>query len=166
MSVACGLFHTLALSNIGDVYAWGRGFEGQLGILQSVETSASPLLIPAYFKKNGSKLDKVEKSPIRLIACGAYHSMAIDSNQELYCWGEARYGQTGHGKTIKEPLPTQVSLSKDGHNKKVEMVSGGFGHSLALTTGGEMFSWGLNVKGELGLGEYLRKRGEQKGAIY
>jgi alpha-tubulin suppressor-like RCC1 family protein len=32
-SLACGLYHTLALSSIGDVYAWGRGFEGQLGIL-------------------------------------------------------------------------------------------------------------------------------------
>ncbi|PHS62054.1 MAG: hypothetical protein COB09_16085 [Thalassobium sp.] len=26
--MACGEFHTLALSDIGDVYSWGKGFEG------------------------------------------------------------------------------------------------------------------------------------------
>ena len=33
VSIACGMYHTLALSDIGDVYSWGRGFEGQLGLL-------------------------------------------------------------------------------------------------------------------------------------
>lgn len=33
VSIACGMFHSLALSNIGDVYSWGLGFEGQLGLL-------------------------------------------------------------------------------------------------------------------------------------
>jgi alpha-tubulin suppressor-like RCC1 family protein len=33
VSVSCGMFHSLALSDIGDVYSWGRGFEGQLGLL-------------------------------------------------------------------------------------------------------------------------------------
>lgn len=87
VSVACGLFHTLALSDIGDVYAWGRGFEGQLGILSALETSSSPLLIPNYFRKDGDGLKKVEKSRIKSIACGAYHSMAINSNDQLFCWG-------------------------------------------------------------------------------
>jgi len=36
VSLACGLYHSLALSNIGDVYSWGRGFEGQLGLLKDV----------------------------------------------------------------------------------------------------------------------------------
>lgn len=33
VELACGMFHTLALSDTGDVYSWGRGFEGQLGLL-------------------------------------------------------------------------------------------------------------------------------------
>jgi len=78
----------------------------------------------------GSELKKIEKSPIKFIACGAYHSMAVDSNQQLYCWGEARYG---HGKTVKETLPTLVYISKDGQVRKVVIASGGFGHTLALT---------------------------------
>lgn len=30
------MYHTLALSDIGDVYSWGRGFEGQLGLLENI----------------------------------------------------------------------------------------------------------------------------------
>jgi alpha-tubulin suppressor-like RCC1 family protein len=36
VSIACGMYHTLALSHIGDVFSWGRGFEGQLGLLESL----------------------------------------------------------------------------------------------------------------------------------
>lgn len=36
VSIACGMYHSLALSDIGDVYSWGRGFEGQLGQLHEV----------------------------------------------------------------------------------------------------------------------------------
>ena len=52
----------------------------------------------------------LKKNPITYIACGASHSMAIDSNGSLYCWGEARFGQTGNGKKTKEPVPIEVQL--------------------------------------------------------
>ena len=33
------------------------------------------------------------------------------------------------------------------------MACGGFGHTLCLTEGGQIFAWGLNVKGQVGLGD-------------
>ena len=33
------------------------------------------------------------------------------------------------------------------------MACGGFGHTLCLTEGGQIFGWGLNVKGQVGLGD-------------
>ena len=50
IQIACGMFHTLALSEFGDVYAWGRGFEGQLGIRKELECCSSPLLIGGFYK--------------------------------------------------------------------------------------------------------------------
>lgn len=88
VSVACGIHHTLALSDIGDVYSWGRGFEGQLGLLPNVESSSTPQYIPHFFKYDNSKDVKIlQKTPIISIACGAYHSIAIDHHNEIYCWG-------------------------------------------------------------------------------
>jgi alpha-tubulin suppressor-like RCC1 family protein len=113
ISVACGFYHSLALSDIGDVYSWGRGFEGQLGLLKEVETASSPQYITHFYKYDTSSKDGIrmlKKNPIAYIACGASHSMAIDTSGSLYCWGEARFGQTGNGKKTKEPVPVEVIL--------------------------------------------------------
>lgn len=37
---------------------------------------------------------------------------------------------------------------------KIASVTCGTDHTFALTTKGEVFSWGLNLKGQLGLGHY------------
>lgn len=80
ISVACGAFHTLALSEIGDLFSWGRGFEGQLGLLADYETASSPQYITHFYKYEKSKDYKMlRKKPIHTIACGAYHSLAIDN---------------------------------------------------------------------------------------
>lgn len=46
-----------------------------------MDTSSVPIFIP-YFYKN----------PAIFIACGAYHSLAIDQGGRMYAWGEARFG--------------------------------------------------------------------------
>ena len=52
----------------------------------------------------------LQKTPIIAIACGSYHSIAIDNNNQIYCWGEARYGQTGSGKQTKVVAPRLVPI--------------------------------------------------------
>jgi alpha-tubulin suppressor-like RCC1 family protein len=32
IDIKCGDVHSMVLCKSGDVYSWGRGFEGQLGI--------------------------------------------------------------------------------------------------------------------------------------
>lgn len=41
IAVSCGDFHTLALNNIGEVYAWGKSTLGQLGIPLSLKEGSS-----------------------------------------------------------------------------------------------------------------------------
>lgn len=95
------MFHTLALSDYGDVYAWGKGFEGQLGIRKDLECCSAPQLIGGFYKYAEGEISYLKKITVKEIACGAYHSMAIDEDGGLYCWGEARFGQTGNGRKIK-----------------------------------------------------------------
>lgn len=40
-----------------------------------------------------------------------------------------------------------------GVKKKIVKAAGGFGHTLCLTTEGEVYAWGLNIKGQLGLND-------------
>lgn len=91
----------MALSNYGDVYAWGKGFEGQLGIRKDLECCSSPQLIVGFYKYDQGEIGYMKKTVVKDIGCGANHSMAIDEHGSLYCWGEARFGQTGNGRKVK-----------------------------------------------------------------
>ena len=104
----------MALSEIGDLFTWGRGYEGQLGLLQSTESASSPQFVPHFFKYDNSKdVKMLRKKPIHKIACGSYHSLAIDEDGELYAWGEARCGQIGTGRKIKQSKPIRLEITND-----------------------------------------------------
>ncbi len=43
----------------------------------------------------------LRKRPIHKIACGAYHSLAVDDEGSIYSWGEGISGATGTGLKVK-----------------------------------------------------------------
>ena len=69
VQIACGLKHTLALTNNGEIYAWGSNEEGQLGLGQDIKKEVKPKLI--------SSLATI---PIAFIACGGYHSIVVSKS--------------------------------------------------------------------------------------
>jgi hypothetical protein len=81
----------------------------------------------------------------------------IDKQQRLWVWGfDTDGGRLGLGKGIDHaPKPTQVHLvpenSKELSEKgKVLQISVGDSHVLALTTSGDVYSWGENNHNQLG----------------
>ncbi len=81
IKIACGESHSLILTDKADVYCWGRGFEGQLGLSKSIEVASTPQYIKSFYGK-----------PVHSIDAGAYFSLAITSEGYLYGWGEAKMG--------------------------------------------------------------------------
>lgn len=85
--VACGESHTLVLTNLHDLYVWGRGFNGALGMGSNITTISMPKYL-SYFNKpppdetNILKLrrhDKINyKNYVIQIACGTNHSLCIN----------------------------------------------------------------------------------------
>ncbi|PNX98386.1 ultraviolet-B receptor UVR8-like protein, partial [Trifolium pratense] len=86
-SVAVGGRHTLALSDVGQVWGWGYGGEGQLGLGSRVKMVSSPHLIPCIesasgkdkssFNQGSSALVQCSNGPgsyVTEIACGGRHS--------------------------------------------------------------------------------------------
>lgn len=134
-SLATGKNHTLALSNKGDVWAWGANTAGQLG-----QGNLSALTRPARVLIN---------TPIKAIAAGDTHSLAIDVNGRLYVWGSNNLGQLGPVMSSKlagfSARPVRVQLSF-----KLKQIDAGMHYTIALSEQGEVYAWGWNSMGQLG----------------
>lgn len=142
VQVACGEHHSLVVTDKGDVYAWGRGFEGQLGLSRSTQIAATPQYLKAFYG-----------TPVVYVAAGAYYSLAITKDGSVWGWGEAKLGQLGMGKQTRALLPQKVAFSQPEARNFVQCAAG-YGHSAALTEEGLLFVWGFNVYGQLGLGNF------------
>lgn len=92
-AIACGNWHSLVLSQDGDVYSWGWNEHGQLGLTNSPSpTVALPTLVDiASSSATSSDVSFVS------ISCGSRHSAAVSEGGMLYCWGWNGYGQLGDG---------------------------------------------------------------------
>uniref|UniRef100_A0A9J7ZD84 Regulator of chromosome condensation (RCC1) and BTB (POZ) domain containing protein 1 n=1 Tax=Cyprinus carpio carpio TaxID=630221 RepID=A0A9J7ZD84_CYPCA len=78
------------------------------------------------------------------------HVLLATEEGELYAWGHNGYSQLGNGTTNQGVSPILVTTNLQ--NKKVTEVACGSHHSLALTHEGEVYGWGYNGNGQLGLG--------------
>ncbi|XP_065839142.1 uncharacterized protein [Oscarella lobularis] len=68
---------------------------------------------------------------------------------DIYTWGAGARGMLGHGDDVDEKTPRVVEALL-GRNMK--MATCGSHHTMALSVGGEVFSWGSGANGRLGHG--------------
>uniref|UniRef100_A0A8C1N663 HECT and RLD domain containing E3 ubiquitin protein ligase 4 n=1 Tax=Cyprinus carpio TaxID=7962 RepID=A0A8C1N663_CYPCA len=138
VAVSCGEAHTLALNDKGQVFAWGLGSDGQLG-LSNIEDC---IRVPRTVKS----LSEVH---IAQVACGYWHSLALARG--IFSWGQNKYGQLGLGMQGAGVSSPQVVQSLQG--VPFAQISAGGSHSFGLTLSGAVFGWGSNKFGQLGLSD-------------
>lgn len=84
------------------------------------------------------------------IGAGAQHACLVDSNGDLFCWGNNDLGQLGIGsRGMARSLPTPVALTTGF----VEDVDGGQSHTCAVVADGASRSvrcWGQGADGQIG----------------
>ncbi|KAK4785133.1 hypothetical protein SAY86_001822 [Trapa natans] len=163
-TVAAGGRHTLALSDIGQVWGWGYGGEGQLGLGSRIRMVSSPHPIPClettYAKDRsmtllgGSMVSDMQSfrapgSCVKQIACGGRHSAVITDAGALLTFGWGLYGQCGQGSTDDELSPICVSSLLGIH---IEGVAAGLWHTVCISADGDVYSFGGNQFGQLGTG--------------
>ncbi|KAJ0087670.1 hypothetical protein Patl1_31809 [Pistacia atlantica] len=163
--VAAGGRHTLVLSDMGQVWGWGYGGEGQLGLGSRIKMVSTPHLIPciesaasakdrSLIVRQGSmnssaQVSKVAGSYVKGIACGGRHSALLTDAGALLTFGWGLYGQCGHGSTNDVLRPTCVS-SLTGI--QVEKIAAGLWHTMCISVEGRVYVFGGNQFGQLGTG--------------
>ncbi len=85
----------------------------------------------------------------RQISTGMYHSCGVTYDNLAYCWGADGVGQLGDGAVNTSFRSRPVAVSGGLH---FLMVSAGFDHSCGVTTVNQVYCWGSNSRGQLGIG--------------
>lgn len=138
-SVSAGLIHAAFLTADGDVYTWGFGNSGRLGL-----GDEDARLVPE--KITGVLDDK----PVSVIEMGNGASYAITGDGALYAWGQNTSGQLGQGDEDERLVPTEVDLPG-----RVLAVAAGTSHALALTEDGAVYGFGSNIDGQAAPSEQI-----------
>ncbi|XP_076669800.1 RCC1 and BTB domain-containing protein 1 isoform X2 [Andrena cerasifolii] len=138
--------HVLALTYDGQVYSWGNNNKFQLG---NNHNSTYPTVTPTHV------LELLSTTVVD-IACGKFHSVALTANGEVYQWGENKHGTPEYPNNIymtNIPTPRKVESDLMG-GKKIACISCGDSFSMAVTVDGQVYGWGDNSLGQLGIGNY------------
>ncbi|XP_028577631.1 RCC1 and BTB domain-containing protein 1 isoform X3 [Podarcis muralis] len=131
--------HVILSTEDGEVYAWGHNGYSQLGN-GTTNQGVTPIQICTNLL-----IKKVIE-----VACGSHHSIALSSDGDVYAWGYNNCGQVGSGSTANQPTPRKVSNCLQ--TKVVVGVACGQTSSIAVVDNGEVYGWGYNGNGQLGLG--------------
>lgn len=150
--VACGEFHTCAVTMAGELYTWGDGTHnaGLLGHGSDISH-----WIP---KRISGPLEGLQVS---MVTCGPWHTALVTSTGQLFTFGDGTFGVLGHGDRENVSFPREVdSLS----GLRTIAVACGVWHTAAVVevivtqssasvSSGKLFTWGDGDKNRLGQGD-------------
>ena len=139
-SISAGDEHVLLLTNSGNIYGWGRNYEGQLGLGEDVDTSAS-----------FTQIVMSDSIIFSSISAGSSHSLAISTTGGLYCWGKNSDQQCGSSTNNRIYTPILIASSSIGYTIPY-LIRAGATHSFVVNGQGQIYTFGTNNDNVLGLG--------------
>ncbi len=156
-TIATNGSHSMAITENGDLWAWGENVLGELGD-GTTENRLTPVKVGEGFVS---------------VSVSAEHSMAIKEDGSLWAWGNNENGQLGDGGggikiSVQNSLPAQGSVFHYGSYKEpvstnfsttpvkvmdnVLSVSAGRKHTMVILEDGSLWAFGNNFRGILGAG--------------
>ncbi|XP_031387743.1 ultraviolet-B receptor UVR8-like isoform X2 [Punica granatum] len=138
--VAAGAEHTAAVTEDGELYGWGWGRYGNLGL-----GDRNDRLFPV-------KVSAVYGEKMVMVACGWRHTISVSASGGLYTFGWSKYGQLGHGDFEDHLVPHKLEALSGSF---ISQISGGWRHTMALTSDGKLYGWGWNKFGQVGVGDNI-----------
>jgi len=154
VQLSAGDSHSVALSYTGDIFAWGsfRDSGGVMGFSQEVKIERKPVRVHTNEK-------------VIMISSGADHIAAITGRGKVITWGcgdQGQLGRTGErfierfgGKVAQFVDPRPIYGNLDGKKMSAKgtavFVACGSYCTFVVTENGNVYAWGLNNYGQLGL---------------
>ena len=152
-AVALGAEHTLALSESGEVFAWGGSANGRLGHAPGRGAAPWEWRWWAQSEPLPRLVRALEGRRVAQIAAGHHHSGCVCADTgEALLWGAGAFKQLGRGEEGSAALDSAEPVAVDlGGHSCAALALGGL-HSAALTGSGRVFTWGTDESGSLGHG--------------
>ncbi|MBI2345743.1 MAG: hypothetical protein HYV03_02415, partial [Deltaproteobacteria bacterium] len=141
-----GRYHNLALASDGSLWGWGHNSFGTVGDGTTVLQRTTPVRV--HGAGNIGFL-----SDIKQISCGSHTSYALKNDGTVWAWGSNVTGRIGDNTITNRSTPTPVhGPANVGFLTGVTAIAGAGTHALALKDDGTVWTWGTNLKGQLGDG--------------
>ncbi|XP_041652674.1 secretion-regulating guanine nucleotide exchange factor [Cheilinus undulatus] len=142
VSVAAGLRHSLAASDSGFVYQWGRG------LCSHAKRALCPHPVPSHLNSTVPVLVPGLDQKTHMVAAGSVHCVCLTENGDLFLWGSNKHGQlTSTELFLSSPCLIKRSLFS---GEKILHIWSGWTHIVAQTETGRVFTWGRGDYGQLG----------------
>lgn len=160
VKVACGADFSVILDTNGTLYSFGLPEYGQLGnnsdgkyFITANKLAYNYVTFPKRVERFVEKTIEGRTIPIENVKildfdCGNNHTVAIDSNHRMFCWGSGGYGRLGHAEQKDEWTP-RLNKYFDSQQRKIMRVFCGTAFSLAITDIGSLYLFGRkNLRGD------------------
>ena len=155
---AGGNYFSLFIDHDGNLWSWGRPVDETLGVIPDAGACAGDGTCPDTYQCNTATNlcdantlvpHQTTMGHLRAVAAGQYHVVALLDDGKVVTWGISTSGQLGIGEPSVDHVPTPTEI---GPIPNAARVYAGANQSYVLTTDGEVWAWGNDSDGELGLG--------------
>ncbi len=146
---------TAAITTDGRLFSWGTNYGATFGYLPTLPSAASSTSPVQATTGNTTSNETYAYAPMllsnsswNLVSAGLSHTIATDTNNKLWSWGGNTNYQLGLRDARPRSSPTQITTAS---SLSFTQISAGAEHNHALTNNGELYGWGKNSAGEVGM---------------
>ena len=132
-----GFASTCGLTTAGAAYCWGDNFLGELGTGDTLNASQPKPVAGGHSYTS--------------LSGGAIHQCGVVADGSAFCWGTNASGQLGDGTGTTRLVPTPVTGGLKFTLLRSHRANSIFASTCGVTTGGDVYCWGWNSKGQLGV---------------
>ena len=142
-ALQAGFFSTCGITSAGTAYCWGDNFFGELGTGDTLSASQPKPVVGGH--------------SFTSLSGGATHQCGVANDGSAFCWGTNASGQLGDGTGATRLVPTPVAGGLKFTQLRSHRANSIFASTCGVTTAGEVYCWGWNSKGQLGVDPALTR---------